>query len=73
MIASGQPETDCLPWKDYMEQQERFYVEHVLRKVGGQVSVAYPMMGISRKSLYDKINKYGLDLSRFRQEGGKTD
>ena len=67
------PETDCLPWKEYMEQQERLYVEQVLRKVGGQVSVAHQMMGISRKSLYDKINKYGLDLGRFREEGGKTD
>nr|WP_321465851.1 sigma-54 dependent transcriptional regulator [uncultured Desulfobulbus sp.] len=61
-------ETTCLPWKEYMEQQERCYVEQVLRKVGGQVSAAHQVMGISRKSLYDKINKYGLDLSRFREE-----
>ncbi|MDD2465338.1 MAG: sigma-54 dependent transcriptional regulator [Desulfobulbus sp.] len=65
-------EMDCLPWKEFMDQQERSYVEQVLRKVGGQVSAAHQMMGISRKSLYDKINKYGLDLSRFRQEGAKS-
>jgi two-component system C4-dicarboxylate transport response regulator DctD len=55
-----------------MEQQERQYVEQVLQKVGGQVSAAHQLMGISRKSLYDKINKYGLELTRYREEGGKS-
>jgi two-component system C4-dicarboxylate transport response regulator DctD len=58
-----------LPWKEYMDQQEQRYVEQVLRQVGGQVSTAHQVMGISRKSLYDKINKYGLELSRFRGDG----
>jgi len=65
-------EAECLPWKEFMEQQERHYVEQVLRKVGGQVSAAYQLMGISRKSLYDKINKYGLELSHFREAGTKN-
>ena len=60
----------CLPWKEYMEQQEQQYVEQVLQKVKGQVSAAHQLMGISRKSLYDKINKYGLELTRYREEGG---
>ena len=63
---------ECLPWKEFMEQQERIYLEQVLRKAEGQVSTAHQMMGISRKSLYDKINKYALDLSRFRDEGAKS-
>lgn len=62
-------EAECIPWKDFMDQQERCYVEQVLRKVGGQVSTAYQLMGISRKSLYDKINKYDLDLSVYRETG----
>ncbi len=57
-----------LPWKAYMEQQERLYVEQVLSGVGGQVSAAHQVMGISRKSLYDKINKYGLELHRYREK-----
>jgi two-component system C4-dicarboxylate transport response regulator DctD len=64
-------EMPCLPWKEYMDQQERLYVEQVLRQVGGQVSAAHPLMGISRKSLYDKINKYNIELHQFRDEGGK--
>jgi two-component system, NtrC family, C4-dicarboxylate transport response regulator DctD len=58
-----------LSWKAYMEQQERLYVEQILRQVGGQVSAAHQVMGISRKSLYDKINKYGIELHLFREEG----
>jgi len=57
-----------LTWKEYMEQQERLYVEGILQRAGGQVGVAHQRMGISRKSLYDKINKYQVDLSRFREK-----
>lgn len=53
-----------------MEQQERRYLEQVLRRVGGQVSAAYPLLGISRKGLYDKINKHAIDLDRLRLERG---
>ena len=67
-LAVPDVETPCLPWKDYMDQQEQLYVEQVLRQVGGQVSLAHQLMGISRKSLYDKINKYGIALHRFREK-----
>jgi two-component system, NtrC family, C4-dicarboxylate transport response regulator DctD len=60
------PGIPSLPWKEHMDQQERLYVEQVLRGVGGQVSAAHQLMGISRKSLYDKINKYGLELHHYR-------
>jgi len=61
----------CLAWKEYMEQQERLYVLQILQKAGGQVSVAHQLMGISRKSLYDKINKYRIELHQIR--GAKTE
>jgi len=66
------PAIPDLPWKEYMEEQERLYVEQILRRVGGQVSAAHQVMGISRKSLYDKINKYGIALHQFREEGGRS-
>lgn len=65
----AEPETATLPWKEYMDQQERLYVEQILRKVGGQVSAAHQLMGISRKSLYDKVNKYGIELHQLREKG----
>ena len=63
-------DTDFLDisWKDYMEQKERHYIEQMLGRAGGQVSAAHRMMGISRKSLYDKINKYKIALQQFREE-----
>ncbi len=60
-----------LSWKDYMEHQERLYVQQILQQVGGQVSRAHQIMGISRKSLYDKINKYQIELQQFREEGAQ--
>ena len=62
------PAVPELPWKEYMEQQERLYVEQILLRAGGQVSTAHQLMGISRKSLYDKINKYGIELHPYREQ-----
>ena len=56
-----------------MEQQERLYVQQILQKVGGQVSSAHQLMGISRKSLYDKINKYGIELRQIRGDGTRNE
>ena len=58
-----------LPWKDFMERQERRYLEETLKESGGQVNLACQRMEISRKSLYDKINKYQIDLGVFRGKG----
>ena len=67
-MAAAPPVISCLGWKEYMAQQERLYVQQVLQQVSGQVSQAHQLMGISRKSLYDKINKYGIELSTLRDK-----
>ena len=59
----------CLPWKEHMEAQEHQYLLQVLQQTGGQVRAAHQLMGISRKSLYEKINKYGIDLRPLRDKG----
>ncbi|MBV5316255.1 MAG: sigma-54-dependent Fis family transcriptional regulator, partial [Desulfobulbaceae bacterium] len=65
-IAALAPAVPDVTWKEYMEQQERLYVQQILQKAGGQVGAAHQLMGISRKSLYDKINKYQIGLDQFR-------
>lgn len=70
-VVAANCEIPCLAWKEYMEEQERLYVLQILQKAGGQVSVAHQLMGISRKSLYDKINKYRIELHQIR--GAKTE
>ena len=49
--------------------QEHQYLLQVLQQTGGQVRAAHQLMGISRKSLYEKINKYGIDLRPRRDKG----
>lgn len=56
------------PLKEYMGRQEQLYVEQVLVHVKGQVNAACAIMGISRKSLYDKINRHGINLQDFRKK-----
>lgn len=66
MIGSGVQQP--LPLKEFMEQQEKYYVEKVLTETGGKVTLACNLMKISRKSLYDKINKYAIDLLELRKK-----
>ena len=67
-LAAG-AEGVCLPWKEHMESQEHQYLLQVLQQTGGQVRAAHQLMGISRKSLYEKINKYGIDVRPLRDKG----
>lgn len=68
-MPAADPDGVGLPWKKHMETQERLYLLQVLQRTGGQVRVAHQVMGISRKSLYDKVNKYEIDLRQFRDKG----
>ncbi len=60
------------PWREHMEAEERRYLEQVLGLAGGQVNLACSWMGLSRKSLYEKINKHGIELTRFRERSNAT-
>lgn len=54
--------------KPFLEQIEKEYLLEVLRQNKGLVPLTHQQLGISRKSLYDKINKYGIDLTLLRKE-----
>ncbi|MBU1232715.1 MAG: sigma-54 dependent transcriptional regulator, partial [Proteobacteria bacterium] len=58
-----------LPLKSLIEQVEKKYLIEILGKNQGQITQSYEDLGISRKSLYDKINKYDINLTVFRQTG----
>ena len=47
-----------------LEQLERIHIERVLRELGGRVAEASQRLGIPRSTLYQKIKKFGLDVSR---------
>lgn len=61
-----------LNWKEHMDGEEKRYLERVLGRCGGQVSAASAVMGLSRKSVYEKINRHGIDLERLRQNSEMT-
>ncbi len=63
-----------LPLKEFMDRTEKDYIVGVLRETDGQAALAHTRLGISRKSFYDKIGKYGIDLSEFRktEKGGQN-
>ncbi len=56
-----------LPLKEYLERMEKDFIEGVLRQNRGQVASACARLGISRKSLYDKVHRLAIDLNSFRK------
>ena len=44
---------------------ERRHIERVLQKQGGRVEDAAHVLGIPRSSLYQRLKKYGIRVSRF--------
>ncbi|MCL7488716.1 MAG: sigma-54 dependent transcriptional regulator [Desulfobulbaceae bacterium] len=57
-----------LKLKDFLEQVEKKYIVDILLKNRGQISPTHQELEISRKSLYDKVKKYDLDLHSFRKD-----
>lgn len=59
-----QPESASL--RQAMDEAEQKHIVNVLRMCKGQISAAHKILKISRKSLYDKINKHNIDLNVLR-------
>jgi len=55
------------PLREFLEDTERRYLERVLRHHRGHVARAHQALGITRKCLYDKISRHGLELASFRK------
>ncbi len=49
-----------------LERTERAVIEDALRANRGEVGVTAQALGISRRALYDRMKKYGLDRQDFR-------
>jgi two-component system C4-dicarboxylate transport response regulator DctD len=64
----GPEDTGHKSLKDYLEQHEKQYILRVLAEHGGKVGNCHQLLGLSRKGLYDKINKYSIDLGAWKKE-----
>jgi len=63
---NGGPATRPLSLAEQTDRFERYLVEESLKRHGGQVAAVSDTLGIPRKTLYDKLRKYGLSPDEFR-------
>lgn len=52
--------------KQELERTEKAAIEAALREHSGEVTAAGNALGISRRALYERMKKYGLDRGQFR-------
>ena len=52
--------------RDEMERTERTTIEITLRENNGEITATARALGISRRALYERMKKYGLDKKDFR-------
>jgi DNA-binding NtrC family response regulator len=61
-VPSSEPSEELLPTLDeFVGQAEKTYLRTVLKRFGGKVGAAAQALGISRKTLWEKSKRYGLD------------
>lgn len=58
---------------DQMAAHERSLIAATLSAQAGSIKATYEALGISRKSLYEKMQKHGLDRSDFRPDESAQD
>jgi two-component system C4-dicarboxylate transport response regulator DctD len=58
----------CMPMTlpEHVEAFERALIEQALCESGGVIKKTMELLGLPRKTLYDKMQKYGLDKHRYR-------
>jgi len=58
----------CAPMSlpEHVEVFERALIEQALSETGGVINQTMALLGLPRKTLYDKMQKYGLDKRRFK-------
>jgi two-component system C4-dicarboxylate transport response regulator DctD len=52
--------------RDELEKTERAVIVATLREFHGEINPTYQALGVSRRALYERIKKYGLDREEYR-------
>ena len=58
------PAIDCPPSAEPLEARERDELVRVLRQVGGNQSAAARQLGVSRVTVWKRMKKHHIDLTR---------
>ena len=61
--------TDRYPLAERVRRFEATVIEDVLRETGGNVTAAQAILQTPRKTLYEKMGRYGIDAASFRAKG----
>jgi two-component system C4-dicarboxylate transport response regulator DctD len=58
----------CVPMTlpEHVEAFERAMIEQALSESGGVIKKTMELLGLPRKTLYDKMQKYGLNKLRYK-------
>ena len=54
------------PLRDELEKVERRMIESALKENNGEINATWHALGISRRALYERMKKYGLDRESYR-------
>ncbi len=54
--------------REEMERVERAAIEAALEECGGEINATWRSLGISRRALYERMKKYGLDKVSYRRD-----
>ncbi|WP_097460003.1 sigma-54-dependent transcriptional regulator [Mangrovitalea sediminis] len=65
-LMPGAGNVGAMNLKEQVEQFEKSLIEQALNRCRGNISEATEALGIPRKTLHDKVRKYGLDRRQFR-------
>jgi two-component system C4-dicarboxylate transport response regulator DctD len=57
------------PLPERIAAYEAHLIEETLAACGGDVRTALELLKVPRKTFYDKVERHGLDLARFRRKG----
>ena len=68
---SGSGREVPIEYRKAREQFESEYIRELLEKTGGSVSQAARLSGISRRNLYDKMDKLHIQTDEFKNQGEK--
>ncbi len=70
---SETPQQGARKLADLMAAHERKLLVDALIRHRGALKPVYESFGLSRKSLYDKLTRYGIDKADFQQDSDMTD
>ncbi len=63
---SSQAPCSTMTLSEHVEAFERALIEQALAETGGIIKDTMELLGLARKTLYDKMQKYGLDKTAYK-------